>query len=149
VELSRSILETGPKAEWLLNQGLQYEFEAVMPAVAADGLFNATCTIKQRTNTVSALGQLNMTGYEPIADLTNIACRFAPQAPGGPPQGDVTRMQQQFDTRTLYHVLLDGYYPEILQQYLANIDGTDYEIMAVENDSDFQMTRLAVRVYTL
>jgi hypothetical protein len=132
-----------------LNQSLQYEFEAVVPAVAAEGLFNSLCTIKQRSGQVSALGQLSMQNYQPIADLTDIACRIAVQAPGNPPQGDVTRMQQQFDTRTLYHVLLDGYYPEILQQNLANVNATDYEIMAVEPDSDFQMTRLAVRVYTL
>lgn len=120
-----------------------------MPAVAAEGLFNSLCTIKQRTNTVSALGQTNMLGYEPIADLTDIACRFAPQSPGAPPQGDTTRMQQQFDTRSLFHVLLDGYFPEIEQQYLANLNGVDYEIMSVEADSNFEMTRLAVRIYTL
>jgi hypothetical protein len=132
-----------------MDQSLNSVFDAVMPAVAQDGLFNSLCTIKQRTNTVTALGQPNMQNYQPIVNLQNIACRFAPQSPGAPPQGDTTRTQQQFDTRTLYHVLLDGYYPEILQQNLANINGTDYEIMSVEGDSNFEMTRLAVRIYTL
>lgn len=132
-----------------MNQSLSYEFGQVMPAVAAEGLFNSLCTIKQRSNTVSALGQTNMTSYEPIADLTDIACRFAPQAPGAPPQSDTTRMQQQFDTRSLFHVLLDGYFPAIEQQFLANINGIDYEIMSVEGDSNFEMTRLAVRTFTL
>lgn len=132
-----------------MNQSLTYEFEQVVPAVASEGLFNSLCTIKARSNTVSALGQVNMQNYAPIADLTDIACRFAPQSPGAPPQGDVTRTLQQFDTRTLYHVLLDGYYPEIEQQNLANVNGQDYQIQSVEVDSDFQMTRLAIREYTL
>jgi len=44
---------------------------------------------------------------------------------------------------------LNGYYPLILQQYLAQVDGTTYEVMAVESDSQKQITRLAVRLYTL
>jgi hypothetical protein len=149
VELPRSLLEASPKAEWILNQSLTYEFDAVMPAVAAEGLFNSLCTIKARSGAVSSQGQLNMQSYAPIADLTDIPCRIAVQAPANPPQNDVARMQQQFDTRTEFHVLLDGYFPQILQQNLANVNGIDYEIMATEPDSDFQMTRLAVRVYTL
>ena len=114
------------------------------------GLFEAaTCTIKQRTGAVSALGQVNMQGYTPIVGLENIPCMFAIQRPFMPNQGATARTPEQFDTQTQFHILLNGYYPQILQQNLANVDGVDYEIMAVESDSQQQMTRLGCRVYTL
>jgi len=132
-----------------LNQTLTSEFEAVVPAVYAQGLFNSLATIKQRPNTVTALGQTVMMDYEPIVGLENIPCMIAAQSPTTPPQTDTTRMQQQFDTRSQFHVLLDGYYPTIQQQYLAEVNGTGYEIMAVEFDSQQTMTRLATRRYSL
>lgn len=134
-----------------MNQSLGYELDAVMPQAVDTGLFEAAaiCTIKKRSNTVSGLGQVVMTNYQPVAGLVNLDCMFSIQRPALPNQGATQRTQQQFNTETQYHILLTGYYPQIQQQNLANVNGVDYEIMAVESDSQQQMTRLAARAYTL
>jgi hypothetical protein len=149
VELQGSILEASPTAEWLLNQSLTYEFEGVIPAVQETLPANGLCTIKARSGVVSSLGQVSMQNYVPIASLTDLECTIAAQQPSAPNQGDVVRTPIQFDTKTLYHILIYGYYPQIIQANLANVNGIDYQIMAVESDSQSQMTRLAARVWSL
>lgn len=131
-------------------QGIASVLQGVIPAVEEAGLFASTCTIMQRaTTTVGSFGQPNTANYSAIDSLTDIPCMFAPQTPGETNQNDTVRMQQQLDTRTEFHCLLDGYFPQILQQNLAMVDGTLYEIMGNESDSQRQMTRLACREYTL
>ncbi len=135
-----------------MNQDLSQELLAVMPETTSPqlGLFEAaTCTIKARSNTVSGLGQVNMQNYTPIVGLENIPCMFAIQRPALPNVTATVRTATQFDTQTQFHVLLNAYYPAIEQQNLANVNGQDYEIMAVESDSQQQMTRLACRIWTL
>lgn len=61
----------------------------------------------------------------------------------------MVRRPEQYDTMGMRALELNGYYPLILQQHLAQVDGVTFEIMAVEPDSQKQITRLAVRVYTL
>ena len=46
-------------------------------------------------------------------------------------------------------VLLAGYYPAIIPDHRAVVDGTVYDITGVENDSQKTMTRLAVQLATL
>lgn len=132
-----------------MNQFLSYELEATVPLAAESGLFSSLCTIQQRSNTLSVTGQVDLTDWNDIPTLSNIACQFSIQRPFMPNQGATGKLPQQTDTETMYHILLQGYYPQILQQNQAVVDGRAYEIMAVESDSQKQMTRLACRIYTL
>jgi len=132
-----------------MRQNLAYEFGQVLGEVDAVGLFVSLCTIQQRTNTVSAVRQPNLTNWLNRAGLVNIPCMRAVEVPLRPDQAATARLAQQFDTRTIYHVLLNGFYPQILQSNQAVIDGLPYEIMAVESDSLGTQTRLAIRTWTL
>jgi hypothetical protein len=139
-----------------MNQSLTAELSQVMPQAVATGLFLSLCTIQQRAISAGepktdVLGQVDLSGpdYTTVAGLANIPCQIAVQKTSAPDMAAVVRREQQYDTRADKHVLLNAYYPAILQQHIAIVDGVTYEIMAVENDSQQQMTRLAVRVFTL
>ena len=132
-----------------MNQGILYELGQVLSGVEELGLFNSECTIQQRTNTVSPTGQPDLTDWVNRAGLVDIPGMFSIQRPAMPNTTATVRTPQQLDTLTLYHLLLDGYFPQILQQNQAVVNGTPYEIMAVESDSQFTQTRLAIRSYTL
>jgi hypothetical protein len=140
-----------------MNQALAYEIDAVMPAATDPELTlfeAATVTITDRTNTVSATGQPNLTTFNPIAGLITLPCMISIQRVTMPNQGATMRKPQEIDTETMYHLLLNGYYPRILQQNQAQVTieatgiVTNYEIMAVESDSQATQTRLAMRIYT-
>lgn len=139
-----------------MNQSLDYEIQAVM-AAATDpelSLFeSATATIQQRTNMVSATGQVDLSDWVDTA-LVDVPCMISIQRYTLPNQSAVMRKQQELDTETQYHILLNGYYPEILQSNQVVVTvlltgiSTAYEIMAVESDSQQQQTRLAARIWT-
>jgi hypothetical protein len=140
-----------------MNQSLAYEIDAVMPAATDPelALFEAaTVTIASRTNTVSATGQPNLTTFNAISGLVAIPCMISIQRVTMPNQNASMRKPQEIDTETQYHLLLNGYYPEILQQNQAQVTveatgvTTNYEIMAVESDSQATQTRLAMRIWT-
>jgi hypothetical protein len=132
-----------------MNQSLTYEFGQVIPIVEQADLFVSLCTIQARTGAVSVTGQPDLTDWVNIVGLVNIPCRKAIQRPYNPNQQATVRTPQQFDTQTQFHVLLDGYFPQIIQANQAVVDGVPYEIMAVESDSENSvMTRLALRVWT-
>jgi hypothetical protein len=130
-------------------QGLGLAIDSAITQANATGLLSSLATIQQRTNTVSATGQPNLSTWNNIADLVDIPCQFSIQRPAMPNPSATVRMPQQVDTLTQYHVLLNGYYPQILQEHQAVVNGTAYEILAVEPDSQQTMTRLALREYSL
>ena len=132
-----------------MNQDLGYELVAVMPTALDCGLFDSLCTIQQRTNTVGPTGQPDLTDWVDIPTLTGLECMLSLQRPFVTNQSATVRTPQQFDTETEVHILLQGYYPQILQQNQAVVDGIPYMIMGVESDSQKRQTRLAARVYTL
>lgn len=116
-------------------------------------MFSAVCTVQERTNTVSALGQPDLSDWVDIVGLVDLVAMVSIHRALIPDQGATVRTAQDFETMTEIHVLLNGYYPAIQQQnQLLVTEGSyagTYEIMAVEADSQAQMTRLAVRVWTL
>ena len=135
-----------------MRQDLSYEIEQVIPEVIQTSLYNCLCTIQQRTNTVSAVGQPDLADWVTIPTLQSLQAMASIARPFMPNETATVRQPQQFETETLIHVLLMGYYPSILQQNQCVLVGGPYqgtyEIMAVENDSQFTQTRLGVRVWT-
>ena len=134
-------------------QDLSAELSAVMDEAQEGGLFSAVCTVQERTNTVSALGQPDLSDWVDIVGLVDLVAMVSIHRALIPDQGATVRTAQDFETMTQIHVLLNGYYPAIQQQnQLLVTEGSyagTYEIMAVEADSQARMTRLAVRVWTL
>ncbi len=147
-----------------MNQSISYELDAVMPAAIDTGLFSNVVTFKDRPG--GAAGQVNATGQVDLetADFTNVVglvdipCMFAVISPYRPDRNGGARMPDYFVESQNRHMLLNGYYPQVLQRYIAVIEGdidpltgqpTVYEITpgSVEHDSQHRETRLAVRKY--
>lgn len=82
------------------------------------------------------------------AAMTNIPCTAPPMSSVRLQATEVRAMDdiQSFAPR---HVLLNGFFPQIQQGvasgWIATIDGQVYTLLGAENDSQSQMTRLAVR----
>ena len=133
-----------------MNQGLTYEVNMVMPQAGLTGLFDSLCTIQARTNAVDpASGQVDLSDWVNVAGLVNIPCQVAPMSSLRPDPAGVHRLPTEFDTLGYRHVLLNDYYPAVLQQHRLMLDGIAFEIMSVERDSQYQQTRMAVRYFTL
>jgi hypothetical protein len=137
-----------------MNQDLSYELTQVMPQAVGTGLFSSIATFYDRiggdTPQQDAMGQVDQT-LVPVTGLQNIVCMFSVQMPLKPDQSGGRRTMQDLQEDTDRHLLLDTYYAGILARYLVNVDGDLYEITpgAVEHDSQYTQTRLAVRRFSL
>lgn len=135
-----------------MYQGLGYDLQQTLRIWEQDQLDISLCTISRRPQppVVNARGKVDMSRnqYVNVNALVNIACQLSVWRLK-PDLAAVSRLEDRFDTLAERHALLDGYYPQILQRDLATIDGTDYEIMAVETDSQHVLTRLALRTFVV
>lgn len=142
-----------------MNQGITDLLAAPTQAVEAMGLFSSVCTVRQCTNTVSATGQVDYSdaGYADIAGVVGVACMRAPSSSSRVVGGalDTAGYMESF---TLYHVLLDDYYPQIPEpiagtaDLIAVIDGVRHQLLAVESSSQrstAKQTRLEVKQVSL
>ncbi len=137
-----------------MNQTI--DLGSVLTAVESAGLFVATCTIKAPPGTVDSLGQqdLQLSHYVPVAGLTAIPCMCAPRSMS---KVGATEMKTPGFTMESsdFHILLDGYFPQIKQKQIAFITGSPFdvetalEIDGVESSSQGIMTRLGCSEYSL
>lgn len=131
-----------------MRQGIEFDVESVMPAALATGLFSSTCTIQTPSTAVTGAGQW-AGQFTNLAGHVNLRCM-------APPLGDQQRIAAmerkstgQVTDFTYLHILLEGYYPAIQPKMRAVIDGVNYDIAAVESDSQRQMTRMEVGQVTM
>jgi hypothetical protein len=134
-----------------MTQTLSYDLQQALRIWEQDGLNSSLCTISRRPSpdTVDPSGQADQrpSNYPPLAGHINIACQLSVWRTK-PDMAAVVRLADRYDTLQERHCLLDGYFPLILQRDLATVDGTLYEIYAVESDSQKTFTRLALRSFT-
>lgn len=137
-----------------MNQNVQIDLAAVMPAVRATGLLRSLCTIQTppESDTFDAGGAMDPdTPWDDLTGHVDLPCMAAPLQQGDTVSPDETRSMAEILARTPKHVLLDGYYPELdgKTEYRAVVDGVAYNITKAESDSQAQMTRLAVELVTI
>jgi hypothetical protein len=138
-----------------MNQQTSIDVSGVMDAALATGLFVSVCTIQAPPDTVNAQGGQNLNPADFVdisAELTNIPCMQAVMTLERPDVQDETKLGRYTKERNVSHILLFGYFPQILQRYQAVIDGVPHDILAVEWSSQKtvgKQTRLAVQVKTL
>ncbi len=137
-----------------MNQSLLYELNQVMTEASQTGLFSSVASFFDRPGganpTVNAMGQPDLTTLVAVAGLQNIPCQLSALHMLNPaPVG--ARLPDHFDEARQWHLLLNDYYPAVLMRFTVNVDGVLYEITpgTIEPDSQHQMTRLSVRLYTL
>jgi hypothetical protein len=135
-----------------MNQGIQDSIDAVMPALLASGLLTSLCTIlvppDSTTNDAGGAPDPSVP-YTQLSGHVDIPCTAPPLAIGDKVQPQEKKQLAEIYAGNMLHVLLGGYFPTIRQDYRALIDGTQYDIIGTENDSQHQMTRLAVQVVTV
>lgn len=135
----------------ILNQGLSYEFAAVVPAVLATGLPDSLCTIQLPDGFLIGAGQPSGV-YNDVAGLVGLIVMSAPLNEARIEAAETKTLEnvQVFSPR---HVWLAGYYPQIeplcAQGALAVIDGVAFDLMGSEADSQFRTTRIAVKTSAL
>lgn len=118
-----------------------------MAQAVATGLFDSTCTIKALPSPLT-LGPSGspIAEYATVSGLSNIACMKAvPAVALASPDVAEMKSEARQTTTNDWHVLLDSYYPTITTAMRAVVDGDTFDIVNVDNDSQFKMTRLRLR----
>lgn len=129
-----------------MNQALTYGIEGVMDEVRASGLLSSLCTITESPEAFDAGGApIAATAYVPIEGMIDIPCTAPPLMTTDRTNASEIKTMSSIRSEDSRHVLLGGYYPEILEANRAEIDGLEFDICNVEHDSQKQMTRLALQ----
>ena len=130
-----------------MMQGLSYELAAVVPTILETGICQSLCTIQIPDGLLVDAGQPSG-NFVNVSGLSNIVVISAPMAEARLQSTEMKALEdiQQFSPR---HVWLAGYYP-IIDQFVpqgarAVIDGTVYDLLGSEADSQSQTTRIALR----
>lgn len=130
---------------------LSYEIQQVMAEANATGLFVSLCTFNSLDTAQGPTGNLVGT-RTPISGLTNIPCMDAPLSPGTISALEAKSLQE-IEEKGMRHIILNGYYPAAVAAWQAGaqatIDGVNYEVFAVESDSQTQMTRVKAQLVTM
>jgi hypothetical protein len=144
-----------------MNQGLQYELDAVMPAATLTGLFVSLCTIQQPDGNYGPSGAPSGV-FVDVAGLVNIPCIDAVPSTLRVQATEVKSLEDIM-SKGLRHVLLNDYYPMLVEVlsvsegqdvtavglgWRAVVDGTVYDLMGAEPDSQSQMVRLSLQLIT-
>ena len=139
-----------------MYQGLQYDIDAVMPLAIATGLFVSLCTMQQPTGAQTTTGAPLLSGgtsgdgWNDVGGMVNIPCMSGPEA-----DARVRAKQKknvEYVEGFLYrHILLSGFYPAIDENsnWRAVIDGTAWDLMGVESDSQGTQTRLLLQLASI
>lgn len=139
-----------------MDQSLFIDISQVMDAAIGSGLFVSLCTIQQPDGALDAGGAPSGT-YVDVPGLVNIPCMSAPSS-----VGKISAQEQKSITEILAtnyrHVLLAGYYGNVAitgtngvtyygpqPNMRAVIDGTTFDILGSESDSQQTQTRMEVR----
>lgn len=88
---------------------------------------------------------MNPANFPTVTGMVDIPCMDSPEVLQRPDLTDELDTVQMTLARRTRHVLLDGLYA-VLQSDIATINGTVYDVLAVEPDSQRVTTRLAVQV---
>jgi hypothetical protein len=123
-----------------------------MPAVIATGLLVSLFTAQMPSSDLGGTGAPDGT-YASVIGLVNIACTAPPYAFGDSSiRAEEMKAVPEIAAAGFLHTLLDGYYPLLNAGWRGGwrclIDGTNYDILGVESDSQSKMTRVSVRLVT-
>ncbi len=130
----------------------------VMPQAVATGPYRSRCTAIE-SNGRTPGNQPDWTNPLPIAGLTNIPCMDAVPSTARI-QATETKELQDIMSKAYRHVSLNGYYPAFFTDgsggtggqglgWRVNVDGTIYDLLGAEPDSQGTQTRLMLQLVTI
>lgn len=131
-----------------MTDDLTYDFAAVPELVEAAGLWTSVCVIKRPTQAMDPVsGQVNLDPADAtiVTGCDAIPCRKAPLNVGSPNPQYKIKLPAEVDEMNVFHVSMNGWFPQIQQRDYAIIDGEFFEVLVNEPASSYTMGRLAVR----
>jgi len=101
--------------------------------------FAQRCALKKPTKTQDTTGAETVThavkpGYEAIP------CRVGPSA------GGERRTNQQVYLDATHRIVLSGQFADVTEEWVAEVDSQEYQILLVAKDAEGVMTRLECRI---
>ena len=102
-------------------------------------IFTQCCALKQPAKSQSTTGQEKLAhtvriGYEAIP------CRV------GAAGGSQRRGNEQIYLEATHRIVLSGYYADVMETWVAEVDGQEYEILYVAKSAEEVTTRLETRI---
>lgn len=133
-----------------------YDVTAVMPAALDSGLFVSLVTMQQPTGQQTSTGAPLLSGgdsgdgWNNVPGMIDIPAMNAPQSESRL-TADQKKELAMVEGYQLRHLLLSGYFPQIQENsnWRAMVDGTAYDVLGVESDSQGQMTRLRLQISSI
>lgn len=118
-----------------MNQSITADLDSVMVDAIDSQLLTSLCTIARPSGDFDPGGAPDVDApYVPVAE--DIPCMMRPLT------ANETKDLPQVLSSRMKRLLLDGYYPDIAAKDRATVDGTDYDILGVESDSQRRSTLL-------
>ena len=132
-----------------MYQGIGIDLAQTVAEVNYSGYLSGTCTIQVPTGAQNADGSPANT-WVAVSELTGLYCQIAvPSATAV--QATEVKDLEEIMARSIRHVLLAGFYPQLKQlkqagqvQALLSLTGDStytFEVLGAEDDSQGQMTR--------
>ncbi len=130
-----------------MNQNLiRNAIARVMPAAIATNLADSLITIQQPPTTYDAAGAPVVGPYTDVVGLIGLRCMRAPFLTGERMVADEFKALSEVAEEQMYHIWMEGWFPQIVAHWRAIVDGLAHDILGVEWDSQKQMTRLKAQV---
>ena len=134
-----------------MNQNFSNEIGQVMVEALDTGLFVSLCTIQQPDGNLGPSGAPSNT-FVDIVGLINIPCMDAVPSETRIQATEVKDLAEIL-SKGLRHVALNGYYPQIIPGvglgWRAAVDGTIYDLLGAEPDSQGTQTRLHLQLVSV
>jgi hypothetical protein len=135
-----------------MQQGFQYALPDLMPLAVATGLFRSLATFYVPVQTQGPTGNWIGTTTA-LYGMTNIPCMDSPVS-SGRLMATEDRTSPVILAESYRHVLLDGWYPLASNAaagsgWQVDIDGTLYDLLGAESDSQQTQTRLHLQRVTV
>lgn len=97
------------------------------------------CTLKEPTKAQNTVGQEKLT-HTAYSGYESIPCRVG-AAGGGQRRGN-----EQVYLESTHRIVLLGSYPEVIEQWVAEVDSVEYEVLFVARSVEDATTRLECRI---
>jgi hypothetical protein len=101
--------------------------------------FPQQCALKEPVKTQSSTGK-EMVAHVVKPGYEALPCRVAPAG------GGERRVTQSTYLEATHSIAMPGQFPDLTEEWIATVDGQDYQILNVGKDAEGVMTHLDTRI---
>lgn len=111
-----------------------------MMAALEQDFFPQSAALKPPVKSRNTAGEEVVTHPAPRAGYEAVPCRV------GPADGGERRMTQQTYLDATHRIVLSGQFPDLAEEWKAEVDSQEYDVLLVTADPEDAMTRLMARI---